>query len=121
TKDSGLELDYLMKDAKDIASLMQAKWEVGLKGGILVANPIPDVYSMNREEIEDTIEKALQEAKEKGIHGKETTPFLLAKIKDLTKGDSLDANLELVYHNALIASKIAIEYERCIKNFKEDI
>lgn len=121
TKDSGLELDYLMKDAKDIASLMQAKWEVGLKGGILVANPIPDMYSMNREEIEDTIEKALQEAKEKGIHGKETTPFLLAKIKDLTKGDSLDANLELVYHNALIASKIAIEYERCIKNFKEDI
>ncbi len=121
TKDSGLELDYLMKDAKDIAALMHAKWNIGLKGGVLIANPIPEEYSMNRKDIEKMIEKALQEAKEKGIYGKETTPFLLAKIKDLTEGQSLDANLELVYNNALIASKIAIEYEKCKTSKKEDI
>ncbi|MEF3692984.1 MAG: pseudouridine-5'-phosphate glycosidase [Acholeplasmataceae bacterium] len=121
TKDSGLELDYLMKDAKDIAALMHAKWNIGLKGGVLIANPIPEEYSMNRKDIEKMIEKALQEAKEKGIYGKETTPFLLAKIKDLTEGQSLDANLELVYSNALIASKIAVEYEKYKTSKKEDI
>lgn len=111
TRDSGLDLDYLMNDASEIASLMNAKWSIGLKGGVLIANPIPPAYSMDRIEIENSIDKALQEAKSLGIHGKETTPYLLAKIKELTQGDSLKANLELVYNNARIASKIAFEFQ----------
>lgn len=111
TRDSGLDLDYLMNDASEIASLMNAKWSIGLKGGVLIANPIPLAYSMDRIEIENSIDKALQEAKSLGIHGKETTPYLLAKIKELTQGDSLKANLELVYNNARIASKIAFEFQ----------
>ena len=111
TRDSGLDLDYLMNDASEIASLMNAKWSIGLKGGVLIANPIPLAYSMDRIEIENSIDKALQEAKSLGIHGKETTPYLLAKIKELTQGDSLKANLELVYNNAKIASKIAFEFQ----------
>lgn len=121
TRESGLELDYFMKDEKAIASLMHAKWAIGLKGGLLIANPIPHEFSMDSREIEMMIEKALIEAKNKGIQGKETTPFLLAKIKDLTHGDSLNANLELVYHNALIASKIAIEYEAHKNHQTKDI
>ena len=116
TRESGLETDYFMNDAKEIASLMHAKWEIGLKGGVLVTNPIPEAFSMNRQDIDKMIDKALIEAKKIGIKGKETTPFLLAKIKELTQGDSLNANLELVYHNALVASKIASEYEHLNEN-----
>lgn len=121
TRDSGLELDYLMHDASEIASLMHAKWNIGLRGGVLIANPIPVEYSMNRIEIEKSIDKALQEAKSLGIKGKETTPYLLAKIKELTQGDSLKANLELVYNNALVASKIAFEFQRLHHNRTKDI
>lgn len=118
TRDSGLKVDYEMNNETDIAKLMHAKWEIGLTGGILIANPIPKEYSMNKIDMDKTIEKALQEAKEKGIKGKETTPFLLAKIKDLTHGNSLISNLELVYHNALIASKIAKEFSKLTKYTK---
>ena len=80
---------------------------MGLKSGMLVTNPIPEEYSMDADVIGAAIEKAVAEAKEQGIHGKATTPFLLAKIKDLTGGDSLDSNIQLVYNNARVAAKTA--------------
>ena len=110
SKSSGLKLDYNCKDEKEVASIVKAKWEMGLDGGVVIGNPIPDEYAMPNEEINVYIEKALQMCKEKGIKGKDTTPFLLATVKDLTGGDSLKANLELAYNNARAAARIAKSY-----------
>lgn len=110
SKSSGLKLDYNCKDEKEVAAIVKAKWEMGLDGGVVIGNPIPDEYAMPNEEINVYIEKALQMCKEKGIKGKDTTPFLLATVKDLTGGDSLKANLELAYNNARAAAKIAKAY-----------
>lgn len=110
SKSSGLKLDYNCKDEKEVATIVKAKWEMGLDGGVVIGNPIPDEYAMPNEEINVYIEKALQMCKEKGIKGKDTTPFLLATVKDLTGGDSLKANLELAYNNARAAAKIAKAY-----------
>ena len=107
SKSSGLKLDYNCKDEKEVAAIVKAKWEMGLDGGVVIGNPIPDEYAMPNEEINVYIEKALQMCKEKGIKGKDTTPFLLATVKDLTGGDSLKANLELAYNNARAAARIA--------------
>ena len=82
---------------------------MGLRGGMLVTNPIPEEYSMDADVINKAIDEAVAEAKEQGIHGKETTPFLLAKIKDITGGDSLDSNIQLVYNNARLAAQTACE------------
>ena len=110
SKSAGLKLDYNCKDEKEVAAIVKAKWEMGLDGGVVIGNPIPDEYAMPNEEINVYIEKALQMCKEKGIKGKDTTPFLLATVKDLTGGDSLKANLELAYNNARAAAKIAKAY-----------
>lgn len=110
SKSSGLMLDYNCKDEKEVAAIVKAKWEMGLDGGVVIGNPIPDEYAMPNEEINVYIEKALQMCKEKGIKGKDTTPFLLATVKDLTGGDSLKANLELAYNNARAAARIAKSY-----------
>ena len=110
SKSSGLKLDYNCKDEKEVAAIVKAKWEMGLDGGVVIGNPIPDEYAMPNEEINVYIEKALAMAKEKGIKGKDTTPFLLATVKDLTGGDSLKANLELAYNNARAAARIAKSY-----------
>ena len=112
SKSSGLKLDYNCKDEKEVAAIVKAKWEMGLDGGVVIGNPIPDEYAMPNEEINVYIEKALQMCKEKGIKGKDTTPFLLATVKDLTGGDSLKSNLELAYNNARAAAKIANAYFR---------
>ena len=112
SKSSGLKLDYNCKDEKEVAAIVKAKWEMGLDGGVVIGNPIPDEYAMHNEEINVYIEKALQMCKEKGIKGKDTTPFLLATVKDLTGGDSLKSNLELAYNNARAAAKIAKAYFR---------
>lgn len=112
SKSSGLKLDYNCKDEKEVAAIVKAKWEMGLDGGVVIGNPIPDEYAMPNEEINVYIEKALQMCKEKGIKGKDTTPFLLATVKDLTGGDSLKSNLELAYNNARAAAKIAKAYFR---------
>ena len=112
SKSSGLKLDYNCKDEKEVAAIVKAKWEMGLDGGVVIGNPIPDEYAMPNEEINVYIEKALRMCKEKGIKGKDTTPFLLATVKDLTGGDSLKANLELAYNNARAAAKIAKAYFR---------
>ena len=85
-------------------------------GGMLVTNPIPEEYSMDHEVINKAIDEAVAEANRLGIHGKETTPFLLAKIKDITGGDSLASNIQLVYNNARLAAKTACELVALAKN-----
>ena len=110
TKESGFELEIQLDTPKEIADLMKAKWSLGIKGGMVIANPIPKAYSQDVKEINTVIESALKEAEEKGIKGKKITPFLLQKVKELTKGASLESNLELVYNNAKLAAKIAKEY-----------
>ena len=109
---SGFGVDYAVKDAKEVADILKTKWDLGLQGGVLVGNPIPHEYSMDHKVIDEVINKALEMAKEKGIKGKATTPFLLATIKDLTGGDSLASNLQLAYNNAKVASQIAVEFAK---------
>ena len=99
-----------MDTPEEIANLFKAQTDLGLRGGILVTNPIPEEYSMDDTIINTAIDQAIKEAEEKGIHGKESTPFLLARVKELTGGDSLDSNIQLVYNNARLASRIAKAY-----------
>lgn len=107
SSNSGLKLDYQINDFNEAANVIQAKRINDLKGGILFCNPIPKEYSLDFALISEVIEKALKEAEKLNIKGKEITPFLLSKIKDLTCGNSLEANIKLVYNNALIGSGIA--------------
>ena len=108
TRHSGFGVDYRIDTPEELASMFQAKLDCGLKGGVLVTNPIPEEYSMPKDVIDRAIEQALHEADEQGIHGKQTTPFLLARIKDLTGGDSLAANIQLVLNNARLAARTAV-------------
>jgi len=98
-----------MDTPEELAKAFHVKRALGLRGGMLVTNPIPEEFSMDHDVINAAIEKAVAEAEEQGIHGKATTPFLLAKIKDLTGGSSLDSNIQLVYNNARLAAKTACE------------
>ena len=107
TRKSGLKVDYRIDTPEDLAAAFQAKLEMGLQGGMLVTNPIPEEYSMDPDVINAAIDRALAEAAAQGIRGKETTPFLLAKIKDLTGGDSLASNIQLVLNNARLAARTA--------------
>ena len=109
TRKSGFEGDYRIDTAEEIARAFEVKTRLGLAGGMLVTNPIEEQYSMPKEMIDDAINAAIEEAKCLGIHGKETTPFLLAKIKELTGGLSLDANIKLVLNNARLAAQIATQ------------
>ncbi|MBQ1526053.1 MAG: pseudouridine-5'-phosphate glycosidase [Lachnospiraceae bacterium] len=108
SRHSGLKVDYQVDSPKELAEAIHVKRELGLQGGILVSNPIPEEYSMDPEVINKAIDQAVNEANEKGIHGKETTPFLLARIKDITGGDSLESNIKLVFNNAALAAKTAV-------------
>ncbi len=107
TRHSGFGVDYRMDTPEELAHAFHAKLAMGLQGGMLVTNPIPEAYSMPADIINFAIDHALQEAEEKGVHGKECTPFLLARVKDLTGGDSLAANIELVLNNARLAARVA--------------
>ncbi|HEX38209.1 MAG TPA: pseudouridine-5'-phosphate glycosidase, partial [Candidatus Cloacimonetes bacterium] len=109
TRTSGFPVDIRLDSAKDVAELIQTKWELGLQGGVVVANPIPPKFEMDKELIDHAIEEALIKAQNLNITGKKITPFLLNAIKDITKGKSLDSNIELVKNNAKIGSKIACE------------
>lgn len=112
TRSSEFDVDYRVDTPKEIADIINAKWSLNLKGGMLIANPIPEEYSMDEDLINKSIEEAVREANEKGIKGKALTPFLLSKIKDVTEGKSLEANIQLVYNNALLAAKIAVEMNK---------
>ena len=107
TRHSGFGVDYRIDTPEELAAAFHAKLAMGLKGGMLVTNPIPEQYSMPADVINKAIDEAIAESQRLGIHGKATTPFLLAKVKDLTGGDSLAANIELVLNNARLAALTA--------------
>ena len=109
TRSSGFGVDYRLDTPAELAAAFHAQREMGLKGGMLVTNPIPEAYSMDHEIINKAIDQAVAECKAQGVHGKETTPFLLARVKDLTGGDSLESNIQLVYNNAKVAAQAACE------------
>ncbi len=104
TRTSGLSVDRRVDDAEEVARIVRAKRELGLDGGVLVANPIPEQWSMEPGVINAAIEEALAEMDAAGVHGKECTPFLLAKVKEITGGDYMDANIQLVYNNARVST-----------------
>jgi len=112
TSRSGLRAELRMDSAADIAAMLMAKWNLGLSGGAVIANPIPVEYEMAPAIINAAIDKALAEASAAGVRGKDVTPFLLAKVKDLTGGDSLESNIALVMNNARLAAELALEYSR---------
>ena len=107
TRHSGFKVDYRIDTPEELAAAFRAKIDCGLKGGMLVTNPIPEEFSMPKAVIDAAIEEALRQMDQAGIHGKQCTPFLLAKVKDLTGGDSLAANIQLVLNNARLAAKTA--------------
>ena len=107
TRKSGFKVDYEMQSPEEIAGLLQTKWAVGLNGGVVIANPVPEADALDYDIMTEAIEKALAEQKRLGIKGKESTPFLLAKVKELTQGQSLVSNIQLVLNNARLAAEIA--------------
>lgn len=107
TRHSGFRVDYRIDTPEELAAAFKAKMDCGLKGGMLVTNPIPEQFSMPADVINAAIERALKEADQQGVHGKQCTPFLLARVKDLTGGDSLAANIQLVLNNARLAALTA--------------
>ncbi|MGB9813225.1 MAG: pseudouridine-5'-phosphate glycosidase [Thermovenabulum sp.] len=115
TRESGLKVDYKVENEIEAAKIIKTKWDLGLRGGLLIANPIPKEYALNKAYIDKAIEDALYEAEKRNIRGKEITPFLLDKIKDLTQGKSLKANIELAKNNAHVGAKIAIELNKLYK------
>jgi len=114
TQKSGFEVDYQLDSTKEIANFLHAKWSMDLKGGIVVANPIPSEYQLDYDQINEVINNAINELDQKGIKGKESTPFLLAKVKELTGGKSLDANIQLVYSNAKLAAELAVDFAKLV-------
>lgn len=110
TRRSGFKVDYKMDNVASIARLMDAKWKMGLRGGLIIANPIPEQEQMDEAVINAAIEQALEEARVKGIQGKERTPFLLGRVKELTEGDSLVSNIGLVFNNARLAGRLAVAF-----------
>ena len=115
TRKSGFGVDYRLDTPAEVASAFHVKRELGLEGGMLVTNPIPEKYSMDHEVINAAIDKAVAEANEQGVHGKAVTPFLLARVKELTGGDSLESNIQLVYNNAALAADTAVELRKLEK------
>ncbi|MBQ3072559.1 MAG: pseudouridine-5'-phosphate glycosidase [Oscillospiraceae bacterium] len=107
TRRSGFKVDCRVDTPEELARIYQAQRDMGCRGGMLVTNPIPEEYSMDKAVIDAAIEQALAEAAAAGVRGKQTTPFLLAKVKELTGGDSLDSNIQLVFNNARLAAKTA--------------
>lgn len=111
-RSSGFPVSYRVDDADQIASALRTKFDLGLDGAVLVTNPVPEEHAFDPDEIEGFIDEAITDMNRRGIAGKETTPFLLARIAERTEGRSLDANIELVLNNARLAADIAVEYSR---------
>lgn len=112
TSKSGFGVDYRIDTPEELAEALKTKWDLGIEGGVVVANPIPPEYEMDPAVIDSAISEAVKEADLKGIKGKESTPFLLAKVKEITGGSSLDSNIQLVYNNAVLGAKIAVELSK---------
>ena len=109
TRDSGLNADFQLDSAAELADFIQTKWTLGLNGGVVVANPVPAAHAMLKAEIDAMTEQALREADAQGIGGKAVTPFLLERIKQLTEGRSLATNIALVKNNAVLGAALAVQ------------
>ena len=107
TRRSGFGVDYRVDSPEELAAFYAAQRGLDYPGGMLVTNPIPEEYAMDKDVIDAAIEQALASAKADGIHGKETTPYLLAKVVELTGGESLESNIQLVLNNAAVAARTA--------------
>ena len=110
TRQSGFSVDYRIDTPEELAKAFKTQNNLGFPGGMLVTNPIPEEYAMPLDVINAAIDQAIRECEEKGIHGKETTPFLLARVSELTGGDSLASNIRLVFNNAKVAAQTAVAY-----------
>jgi pseudouridine-5'-phosphate glycosidase len=108
TRESGFNADFQLDSPASQANFIRTKWQLGLEGGVVVGNPVPQQFAMPKEEIDRITEQALREADEQGVTGKKVTPFLLARIKELTGGRSLATNIALVEHNALVGARLAV-------------
>jgi pseudouridine-5'-phosphate glycosidase len=108
TRESGFNADFQLDSPEQQANFIRTKWQLGLAGGVVVGNPVPEEYAMPKDEIDRITEQALQEAARQGVSGKKVTPFLLARIKELTEGRSLATNIALVEHNALVGARLAV-------------
>lgn len=108
TRSSGLLVDYRVDTPAEVARILHDKWSMNLDGGVVLANPVPQPYALDGAYMEKVIEQAIQEAKAQRIGGKALTPFLLSRIEALTGGDSLEANIQLVRHNAQVAAEVSI-------------
>ncbi|WP_431288011.1 pseudouridine-5'-phosphate glycosidase [Roseateles chitinivorans] len=107
TRDSGLKADFRIDAPADQARFLRTKWALGLNGGAVISNPVPAVHEMPQTVIDGFVEQALREAAAQGISGKAVTPYLLARIKDLSGGASLVTNIALVKHNATVGAALA--------------
>ena len=112
TRKSGFGVDYRIDTPEELAAAFKAGHEMGLKSGMLVTNPIPEEFAMPLDTINAAIDQAIAECEAKGIHGKQTTPFLLARVAELTGGDSLASNIRLVFNNAKVAAQTAVAYSK---------
>lgn len=110
TRKSGFKVDYRIDTPEELAQVFKAQKDLSLGGGLLVTNPIPEEYSMDPNVINPAIDEAIRQCEANGVHGKAATPFLLAKVKELTGGDSLESNIQLVFNNARLAAKTAAAY-----------
>ncbi len=118
TRQSGFSVDYRLDSPEEIARALKVKWDLGLHGGVVIANPIPEQYAMEKKEIDAIIARALADAETQGVRGKELTPYLLGRIVELTGGQSLEANIQLVFNNARLAAQVARSYSS-LTNLKE--
>lgn len=116
TRDSEFNVNYQLDTPMQVAKMMATKWNMGLKGGVVITNPIPAEFSLDRSIIDAAIKDAVCQMTEKNISGKDATPFLLAKVAEKTAGGSLKANIELVCNNAQLAAKIAVEYAKITRD-----
>jgi len=112
TRDSGFPVDYRIDSPEEAAAAMSARWAMNISGGMVIANPVPEAYSMDPVEIDKVIRKAIDQMNDEGITGKDTTPYLLSRIGEQTGGESLDTNVQLVLNNARLAAQIAVAYCR---------
>ncbi len=110
TRESGYKVDYRVDSPAEIAKALKVKWNLGLKGGMVIANPIPKEFEMDREYISAVIDEAVESAEKEGVKGKNITPYILARLHTKTGDKSLFANKELVYNNVRLAAQIALEY-----------
>ncbi|PID58376.1 pseudouridine-5-phosphate glycosidase [candidate division KSB3 bacterium] len=108
TRHSGIPAGYRVESPEEIARIIHTKWELGLEGGLIIGNPIPEEDSMDPEEMQKAVDCALRDAREQGIEGKEVTPFLLDRMKVLTRGESLGSNIALIKNNARLGAEVAV-------------